>query len=94
MAQSNDEIVKTFMQALEKFYDQGDETGKNMFDKFAGEHAHLFTKDSDAFEGENNLKWTEVHKQFCAIFEKHIEGKISNSMYNLRRNSQEPKHGG
>lgn len=63
------------MIALEKFYDSGDNGGEDVFNKFAAEHAHLFTKDSDAHEGENNLEWTAIHQQFCALFEGHIESK-------------------
>jgi hypothetical protein len=66
------------MEALEKFYDNGsDESGEDMFNKFASEHASLFSKDSSATGGENKLEWTAIHEKFCKIFEGHIESKTS-----------------
>jgi|LauGreDrversion4_2_1035121.scaffolds.fasta_scaffold94545_2 hypothetical protein len=52
------ELVEKVMTALEKFYDDGNESGEDMFNKFASEHAHLFSKESSATGGENNLAWT------------------------------------
>ena len=52
------ELVEKVMTALEKFYDDGNESGEDMFNKFASQHAHHFSKESSATGGENNLAWT------------------------------------
>jgi len=52
------QIVDGVMKALEKFYDEGTQTGEDMFNTFAAEHSSLFSKDSDATGGENKLEWT------------------------------------
>jgi hypothetical protein len=63
------------MQALEKFYDNGDSDGKNVLTTFMNEQAHHFTTESDALASENKLEWTECYKKFCAIYEAHVESK-------------------
>jgi hypothetical protein len=67
------QIVNNVMAALEKFYDDGSQSGEDMFNTFAAEHASLFSKDSDATTGENKLEWTAIHEKFCKVFEAHIE---------------------
>ena len=72
-----DELVEKVMVALESFYNSGADDGKDIFDKFAAEHAEHFTVDSSAIDGENKLIWTDIYKKFCALFESHVECKIS-----------------
>jgi hypothetical protein len=56
------ELVEQVMTALEKFYDDGNESGEDMFNKFASQHAHHFSKESSATDGENSLEWTQIHE--------------------------------
>ena len=65
------------MEKIEKFYfEDGDESGEAVFNKFAEKYADKFDDDFDATGGENKLEFTNIYKEFCNMFEECIEGKI------------------
>jgi len=76
MANSS-QIVEKVIQELEKFYNEGTDKGEDVFNSFAAKHKELFTSESDALNGENKLEWTSVFKEFCGLFESHIESKYT-----------------
>ena len=66
------------MAKIEAFYfDDGEDSGEAIFNKFAAKHEHLFPDDMDADACEQKLEWTPVFQEFCTLFEQHIERKKS-----------------
>ena len=72
-----EETVAKVMAALEKFYDEGDQNGQDIYSAFCQEHGATFTSDSDAHEGENKLEWTDIYNKFCKLFEQHLTCKVT-----------------
>ena len=65
------------MGKIEAFYfDDGEESGEAIFNRFAAKHAHLFPEEMDADEAEQKLEYTPIFQEFCTLFEQHIESKI------------------
>ena len=70
------------MQKIEAFYfDDGEDSGEEQFNRFAEKHSHLFDEECDAKESENKLeyfsvyirRYTSVYREFQEVFEKKIE---------------------
>lgn len=66
------------MKALETFYDDGNNEGKDIFSEFAKDFG-VFFKESNA--DEQKLEWTEIYQEFCKKFEGHILCKIQDIFY-------------
>jgi hypothetical protein len=67
--------LEQIMDAVEEFYFGDDEnSGEQLFMKFASKHAHLFDDNCDAVETENKLEYTAVYQEFQETFEQQIEG--------------------
>ena len=71
------------MAKVEKFYDEGTEQGDNVFSPFFAKHAHLFESDCDALASENKLEYTQIHKEFCELFETHIDTIFKDCPYTV-----------
>lgn len=62
------------MNKIESFYfEDGEESGEAIFNAFAAKHQALFLEECDAEGMENKLEYTAVYKEFCGVFEAHIE---------------------
>jgi hypothetical protein len=54
---SDSDKVQDVMQRVEDFYfDDGPDSGEQIFNRFAEKHAHLFDADCDARDTENKLE--------------------------------------
>ena len=53
----NEEKLEEVMQQIEEFYfGDGEDSGEQIFNRFAEKHAHLFTEGFNAQDGENKLE--------------------------------------
>eukprot|EP00347_Sterkiella_histriomuscorum_P019658 403340779 len=76
----NDDKLRELMQKVEEFYfDDGEDSGEEIFNRFAAKHAHLFDDGVDAREVENKLEYTQVFKEYQELFEAKIESLIKDS---------------
>jgi hypothetical protein len=74
---SSEAIIEKVMNTIEAFYfDDGPESGEQIFKTFADKHDHLFPDDFDADSGDNKLEYTTIFNEFQAGFEAHIESKL------------------
>ncbi len=72
------------MENIEQFYfDDGENSGEAIFNKWAAKHASKFDEDFDAEGGENKLEYTQIYKEFQDLFETEIESK--QTLFNLVR---------
>lgn len=79
--ENNELIVGQVIEKLQNFYNAGtDETGEDIFNKFAAKHAHLFTAEASVEGCEQRLEWTACYKEFSDIFESHIECEYSSGL--------------
>jgi hypothetical protein len=70
--------LEEIMDHVEDFYFGDDEnSGEAMFARFAEKHAHLFSDELSATDAENKLEYTTVYQEFQQLFEKKVEGNIS-----------------
>ena len=89
MAEAVEDKILDVMQKIEAFYfDEGEDSGEQMFNKFAAKYAQLFDTDCDAQLTENKLeyllsfheylicRYTQVYKEFQELFESKTEGKL------------------
>lgn len=53
---SDQDVADMVMQKIEKFFDNGDASGKSIFDSFLQKHEALFASDCDALASENKLE--------------------------------------
>ena len=54
----SEEQVEAVMRKIESFYfDDGEDSGEEQFNKFAAKHAHMFEEGCDAKESENKLEY-------------------------------------
>lgn len=66
------------MSRIETFYfEDGEEAGETLFNRFAGKHAHLFHASSSAEGEENKLEHTAAYREFVQLFETKLEAIIS-----------------
>ena len=57
MVESGDKVAAA-MKLIEDFYfEDGEDSGEEQFNKFAAKHAHMFEVDCDAKEMENKLEY-------------------------------------
>jgi hypothetical protein len=50
------------MEKIEEFYfGDGENSGEQVFNRFAVKHSHLFEDGCDAVTGENKLEYTQVY---------------------------------
>ncbi len=74
LTEAEQEKVQEAMQKIEAFYfDEGEDSGEQIFNRFAEKHAHLFEDKFKAGEAENKLEYTQVFKEFQELFESKIE---------------------
>ena len=84
---SNQDIISKVMENIESFYfDDGENSGEVIFNKWAAKHASKFDEDFDAEGGENKLEFTQIYKEFQELFENEIESKqaVLNNFRNHR----------
>ena len=66
--------MQEVMEKVESFYfDEGEDSGEQMFNRFAEKYAAIFEKDCDATTMENKLEYTEAYNEYQKLFEKKIE---------------------
>ena len=58
-------IVEQVMNKIESFYfDEGENSGEAIFNRFAAKHEALFDSEFDAEGGDNKLAYTPIFKEF------------------------------
>ena len=71
------EVVEKVMARVEQFYmGDGEDSGEQIFNRFAQKHAHLFEQDFEVDGTEQKLEYTAVFKEYQELFEGHIERMI------------------
>lgn len=65
ISEADVEKLEQIMDAVEEFYfGDSENSGEQLFMKFASKHAHLFDEDCDAVATENKLEYTTVYQEF------------------------------
>lgn len=70
--------MSSAMTRIEAFYfEDSEESGETLFNRFAAKHAHLFHAASSAEGEENKLEHTAAYRDFVQLFEVKIEAIIT-----------------